>query len=125
MPANIKVHPVFYASKLRKAYTNPLPGQHDEEGLPVVVDGENEWEVEKILGVRVVRRQLRYKVQWVGFDTDPDEYLPEDLMHAPIALRQFHDEYPNKPGPPANLDYWMECAAKDIWPEKRKSDNTA
>jgi transposase InsO family protein len=125
LPGNIKVHPVFHASKLRKDPDDPLPGQIQDEPLPVVVNNDKEWEVEKILGVRVVRRQLRYRVQWVGFDFDPDEYLPEDLRHAPLALRQFHDEYPSLPGPPRNLEYWLECAAKDVWPESRRNDNTA
>ena len=125
LPPNIKVHPVFHASKLRKDPDDPLPGQRPEEGLPIIVEGSQEWEIEKILGVRVVRKQLRYRVQWVGFDDDPDEYLPEDLNHAPMALRDFHDAYPEKPGPPKNLEYWLDCAIKDIWPEKRRNDNAA
>jgi hypothetical protein len=81
--------------------------------------------VDKIPGVRVVNTRLRYRVQWVGFDVDPDEYFPEDLNHAPIALQDFHKLYPNKPGPPKNLDYWLECAYKDVWLERRQSDNSA
>jgi len=125
LPPNIKVHPVFHASKLRRDSDDPLPGQQLAEGLPIIVEGDQEWEIEKILGVRVVRKQLRYRVQWVGFDIDPDEYLPEDLNHAPMALRSFHEAYPEKPGPPKNLDYWLDCAVKDVWPEKRRNDNSA
>ena len=125
LPSNIKVHPVFHASKLRKDPDDPLPNQIQGEPLPVVVDGDHEWEIEQILGVRVVRKQLRYRVQWVGFDIDPDEYLPVDLNHAPEALRDFHAQYPDLPGPPKNLAYWLECAEKDIWPKKRKNDNVA
>jgi transposase InsO family protein len=125
LPANIKVHPVFHASKLRKDPDDPLPGQRQEEPLPVIVEDEHEWEVEKILGVRVVRKQLRYRVQWVGFDIDPDEYLPEDLKHAPNVLQDFHKEYPSKPGPPRNLEYWLECAQRDVSPKKRSNDNNA
>lgn len=125
LPGNIKVHPVIHASKLRKDPDDPLLGQRQEEPLPMVVENEQEWEVEKVLGVRVVRRQLRYKIQWVGFDLDTDEYLPEDLAHAPQALRDFHQTYPDLPGPPRNLDYWLECAEKDIYPEKRADDNIA
>lgn len=125
LPPNIKVHPVFHASKLRKDSNDPLPGQRLDEGLPIVVEGGQEWEVDKILGVRVVRKQLRYRVQWVGYDTDADEYLPEDLNHAPLALKAFHDEYPDLPGPPKNLGYWLTCALEDKWPAKRRNDNSA
>jgi hypothetical protein len=125
LPPNIKVHPVFHACKLRKDSDNPLPGQRPDESLPIVVNGSQEWEINKILGVRVVRKQLRYRVQWVGYDIDADEYLPEDLNHAPIALKAFHDEYPDLPGPPKNLDYWLECAYTDTWPIKRQNNNSA
>lgn len=123
LPPGIQVHDVIHASKLRKDPNDPLPGQHAEEGLPIVVDGDKEWEVEEILGVRVSRRQLRYRVKWVGFDHDTDEYLPQDLNHAPILLRDFHQRYPNLPGPPKNLGYWLDCAAKDEFPEKKANDN--
>jgi transposase InsO family protein len=125
LPPSIKVHPVFHASKLRKASEDPLPGQHNPAPPPIEVDGELEWEVEKILGVRTLRKQLRYRVKWVGLDDDPDEYLPEDLNHSPRALRDFHAENPTKPGPPKNLDYWLECAERDISPEPRRNDNSA
>jgi hypothetical protein len=125
LPPNIKVHPVFHASKLRKDPDDPLPGQQNEEPLPIEVEDNQEWEVDKILGVRVVRKQLRYKIQWKGYDIDADEYLPEDLNHAPLALKAFHDEYPDLPGPPRNLQYWLDCAEKEVWPLKRRNDNTA
>ena len=63
LPDSIKVHPVFNADKLRKAASDPLPEQQNEEPPPVEVDGEHEWEVEKILGVRLVNKGLKYRVQ--------------------------------------------------------------
>ena len=44
---------------------------------------------------------------------DANKYLPEDLNHAPIALKAFHDEYPDLPGLPKNLDYWLEYTSKE------------
>ena len=73
----------------------------------------------------MVRKQLRYRVQWVGHDVDVDEYLPKDLNYTLIALRAFYNEYLTKPGPLKNLDYWLECALNDTWPEKRRNDNGA
>ena len=63
LPASIKVHNVLNASKLRKAADDPLPGQIADEPPPIEVDGEQEWEIERILGVRLLRKQLRYKVK--------------------------------------------------------------
>lgn len=124
LPASIKVNPVLNAEKLRKAADDPLPGQINPEPPPIEVNGEHEWEVEKILGVRTVRGKLRYKVKWLGFDDDLNEYPAADFRHAPQALKDFHDANPSKPGPPVNLDYWLQCALSDDSPLERKNDNT-
>ena len=50
------MHPVFYASKLRRDSDDPMPGQRSKEGLPIIVKGSQEWEVERILGVQVLRK---------------------------------------------------------------------
>lgn len=45
LPDSINVHPVFYTEKLRKAASNPLPGQVNEAPLSIIVDKQQEWEV--------------------------------------------------------------------------------
>ena len=94
---------MFYANKLRKHPNNPLQGQLAPKPKPLNVYGDDEYEVEAILGIRLVYRLLRYKVKWQGLDDDPAEYSPEDLRHAPFALQTFHERYPRRPGPPKNL----------------------
>lgn len=123
LPAEIKVHPYFNPEKLRKAAEDPLPGQVHAPPIPEEIDGNLEWEVEKILSVRKVYGLLRYRVKWRGFDTDIDEYSPTDLKNSPLALKAFHNEYPDLPGPPKNLNYWLECALEDKVPEDRLDDN--
>ncbi len=123
LPDSIKVHPVFNAEKLRKAAMDPLEGQENEEPPPIEVDGEHEWEVEKILGVRIVRGRLRYRAQWVGFDEDLEEYGAGNFKHAPMLLKEFHEKYPDQPGPPRNLGYWLKCALSDELPEDRGDDD--
>ena len=68
LPSIMKVHPVFQVSLLETAANDPLPGQHIEPPPPVIVDGEESWEVEEILDSRLHYRRGRYKVKWVGFD---------------------------------------------------------
>jgi hypothetical protein len=63
LPESIKVHPVFYAKKLRKDPGNPLPGQTNlEYDLIEVQEGEEEYEVQEVLAVKLLRGKLRYRV---------------------------------------------------------------
>ena len=51
MPATVKIHPVVNISRIRQ-YINQVKGQKKEAPQPVIVEGEEEWEVEKILNKR-------------------------------------------------------------------------
>lgn len=123
LPESIKVHLVFNADKLRKAADDPLPGQELDEPPLIEVDGEHEWELEKVLGVRQVYGGLKYTVQWLGFDHDPEEYWAKNFKNALLALKEFHDTHPDLPGPPKHLDYWIKCALEEKFPEDRPGDD--
>jgi len=48
--------------------------------LPVVVEGEEEWDVEEILDSGRVRNRLQYLVRWRGYSDptwEPEDYLAE------------------------------------------------
>jgi hypothetical protein len=60
---SIKVHPVFYAKKLRKDPGNPLPRQTNlEPPLLEVKDGKIEYKVQEVLAVKLIRGKLKYRV---------------------------------------------------------------
>jgi hypothetical protein len=40
-----------------------------------------------------------------------------------MRLREFHSQYPGKPGPPINLSHWITCALKDEQVIERDDDD--
>ena len=123
LPDSMKIHPVFHAEKLRKAPENPLPGQSNPEPPPTQVDDQDEYEVQDVLAVRLVRNKLRYQIKWKGWDNDPEWYPASVLSNSPLVLRTFHQTNPLLPGPPQNLQYWLKCAQDDVFPQPRRNDN--
>ena len=61
---------------------------------PVIIEGEEEWEVERILNKRKVRGKDKYLVRWKGFTAEGDTWKSrENLENAGDLLREFEEEY--------------------------------
>jgi len=60
--------------------------------LPVIVEGEEEWEVEEILDSRRIRGRLQYLVKWTEF-ADPT-WEPEENLTEVEAIDNYHERYP-------------------------------
>ena len=65
------IHNVFHASLLKRAAADPFLNQYQDDLRPpvIMVDGEEEWEVERILRERVRGRQRQVLVKWKGYLT--------------------------------------------------------
>jgi len=48
LPSTVKIHPVVNISRIRR-YVRQVEGQEKEQPALVIIEGEEEWEVEKIL----------------------------------------------------------------------------
>ena len=58
LPPQIKVHNVFHPDRLRKHPMNPLPRQRQDTPEPINVNGKEEYELEKIIACRLLRKKL-------------------------------------------------------------------
>jgi len=99
------VHPVFHVSMLEPATPNPFQQCSEPLPAPIIIDGEPEYEISKIVDSKIDCQRackLLYKVIWLGYeDTDNNsEWLPAtELEHAKELVNDFHLKYPAKPGP--------------------------
>jgi len=124
LPQGVRVHRIFSPDKLRRAAsTEPLAGQLEEECPELQVNGNSEWEVDKILDSRMRWKKLCYRVSWLGRDPDPVWYPAGYFSNAPLALKSFHDANPEKPGPPRRLDAWMKAMEEDRFVEEHADDD--
>ena len=92
------LHPVFPVVKLTLAPEDPIPGRHPKPPPPpVIVDGEQEWEVEEILNSRQFRNRFEYLVKWKGYGIEEASWEPRENIHAPRLVTKFHQEHPGAP----------------------------
>jgi len=73
LPATIRIHLVVNVSWI-KWYVDQVDGQRKEAPQSVVVEGEEEWEVEKILNKRKIRGKDKFLVWWKGFTAEGDTW---------------------------------------------------
>jgi len=48
LPSTVKIHPVVNVNRICK-YIGQVEGQKKEQPAPVIIEGEEKWEVERIL----------------------------------------------------------------------------
>jgi len=65
LPSIVKIHLVVNVSRVRR-YTGQIERQKKETPQPMVIEGEEEWEMEKIINKKWVRGREKYLVQWKG-----------------------------------------------------------
>jgi len=93
LPSIVKIHLVVNISRIHR-YIGQVEGQKKEQPAPVIIEGEEEWEVERILNKRKVRGKDKYLVCWKGFTAESDTWEGrENLKNAQEAIEEFEREY--------------------------------
>ncbi|CAJ0934465.1 unnamed protein product [Ranitomeya imitator] len=96
LPASFAIHNVFHRSLLRR-YVAPMVPSVDPPA-PVLVEGELEYVVEKILDSRISRRKLQYLVKWKGYGQEDNSWVFASDVHAADLVHAFHLARPDRPG---------------------------
>jgi len=93
LPSTIRIHLVVNVSRVQR-YTSQVEGQKKEMPQPMVIEGEEEWEVEKIMNKRQVRGKDKYLVRWKGCTAEEDTWESrENLKNASDLVEEFEKEY--------------------------------
>ena len=90
----MRIHNVFHVALLEPYRGDPNNSAINRPG-PVVVEGEDEWEVEKVLDERTKGRAKRkqYLVKWVGWPDSHNTWEDEEnLRNAPDLVAQYENE---------------------------------
>jgi len=73
------------------------------QATPTPVEPENEYEVEDILGKRMISEEAHYLIKWKGYDALESTWKPKDnLLNCARTLQQFegrmqHQDAKNRP----------------------------
>jgi len=88
---------VFHADLLTPYKETEFHGRNFERPLPDLVDGEEEYEVERIMNSRRFGRgrQVQYLVHWKGYPESDDQWIPWSDLNAPELLAEFKRENPD------------------------------
>jgi len=93
LSSSVKIHPVVNISRVC-LYKDQVKGQKKIPPKLVIIEGEEEFEVEKILNKRVIREREKFLVRWKGYTAETDIWENrENLGNAKKLVEEFKREY--------------------------------
>lgn len=96
-----RVWPYFHVNKLEPWVPNTIEGRANSPPPPIVVDGDQHYEVESIVdsGVRgTIHQRVVYRVRWKGYEEADDSWEEYENIAdtAPEELELYHKRNPGK-----------------------------
>jgi hypothetical protein len=98
LPMQWSIHPVFHIDLLTPYRETITHGPNYQRPVPDLVDGEEEYSMEKILDSRKFgrRRRLQYLVKWEGYPDSDNMWVDKDDVFADDKVREFKASNPTK-----------------------------
>ena len=98
LPPALKLHDVFHIDCQSPWKGNNINGQEPPPSGPLLVEGEEEYEVGHIRDIRKMGCTLKALVRWKGYGEGNDMWeLLKNLDHASEALADFYHRHPGAP----------------------------
>ena len=96
LPKTWKIHLVFHTSLLSPYRENEVHSWNFPAPPPDLINGEEEYEIEKIIHHRGTLSSRSFLIRWKGYLTEEDSWVPEqDLKHAKSALTSYKKLHPS------------------------------
>jgi hypothetical protein len=97
LPTQWNIHPVFHIDLLTPYRETIMHGPNFTRPTPELIDGEEEYSVEKILDSRHFgrRRRLQYLVKWEGYPDADNMWVDKDDVFADDKVREFKNSNPD------------------------------
>jgi hypothetical protein len=97
LPTQWSIHPVFHIDLLTPYKETIMHGPNFTRPAPELIDGEEEYSVEKILDSRHFsrRRRLQYLVKWEGYPDAENMWVDKDDIFADDKVREFKASNPD------------------------------
>jgi hypothetical protein len=89
LPPGTKAHPVFHTSMLKPYVVDPTGTRSQSPPEPVILEGFEEYVVEKVLAERKHRNKLQYLVKWKHYPLSDATWEPLHNVAGNEALLEF------------------------------------
>jgi chromodomain-containing protein len=96
IPMAWNIHDIFHASLLSPYRKSPEHRPNYSRPPPNLLEGEEEYEVERIINHRHSgrARTLQYLIKWKGYPEVDNTWEPADQVHAPDLIKAYHQLNP-------------------------------
>jgi hypothetical protein len=96
LPTQWSIHPVFHIDLLTPYRETTMHGPNFTRPTPELIDGEEEYSVERILDSRRFgrRRRLQYLVKWEGYPDSDNMWVDKDDVFAEDKVQEFKASNP-------------------------------